>query len=134
MRGPTSATSMPVSVALACTGMRVTKTRSVPERSTAFTIPGSNTSTITCANQPVTAPCHAALAYQAAKQIGIHRKIRRTKRGSVSGRMGRGVRCAGGQRAYPHQPYDHHVQHDQRLPEIEMRPFERPRVPLPQVE
>src|SRR5207248_10737384 len=38
------------------------------------------------------------------------------------------------QRAHPDEPYDQHVQHDERLPYVEMRPFEDLAIPLPEIE
>src|SRR5438094_161149 len=38
------------------------------------------------------------------------------------------------QRPHPDQPDDQHVQHDQRLPDIKMRPFEDVAIPLSEIE
>src|SRR5436190_20081412 len=57
---------------------------------------------------------------------GRGRRGRRRRRGAVVPRAG--------QRPYPDQPDDEHVEHDQRLPHVQVRPLEHLVVPLPEVE
>src|SRR5436190_9490195 len=40
----------------------------------------------------------------------------------------------GGQCAHPDQPHDQHVEHDERLPDIKVRPFEYVAIPLSEIE
>src|SRR5512135_708108 len=81
-----------------------------------------------------------AAKYQTANVSGSQAMVRRTNPATPFGRpavlgdrrTGRRLRTAAaiGHETHPQQPDNQHVEHDQRLPDVEMRPLERVVVPL----
>src|SRR5438876_1332978 len=72
------------------------------------------------------------------RTIIVSTRLRPDSRRNRRARRGRRWRCViyidARQGAHPDQPDDQHVQHDQRLPDIKMRPFEDVAIPLSEVE
>ena len=90
-----------------------------------------------------------AAKYQTANVTGSHASTASTKRASgerpancftrprarsPAAATGPASPRHGRQRAHPDQPDDQHVEHDQRLPHVQVRPLEHVAVPLPEVE
>src|SRR6266571_916857 len=90
------------------------------------------------AGRATVAPIHESAgeaAYHAARHSGIHSSTR-TKIARPAARVGAMSRRGGawaGRVADPQQPHDERIEHDERLPEVEMRPLEPVRIPLPEV-
>src|SRR4051812_6170223 len=101
--------------------MRVTKSRLTPDGSTSVTTPGAIMPIIAWATLPASGEWNRDSRYQPPKQKGSHRKVRKMKRPTASRGMGDRLPA---RHARPHQPDDKHVQHDERLPQVEMRPLE----------
>src|SRR6476661_11009081 len=117
----------------------VTKVITSPCCSIPWTRSGSATRLTSSASSAIGQASKAEANHQTNSVQASHAKTRRMNRanepdGIESSRDRRQIGFRPRQGAYPEQPDDQHVEHDQRLPDIQMRPFEHADVPLAQVE
>src|SRR6185312_12956350 len=117
----------------------VTKVITSPCCSTPWTRSASATRLTSSASSPIGQASKAEANHQTNSVQASHAKTRRMNRpnepdGIESGGDCRQFGFRPRQCAHPEQPDDQHIEHDQRLPDIQMRPFEHVEVPLPEVE
>src|SRR5678816_2987772 len=123
MSGSSSGASTPWAPDSSCTTTSVTIVTARPFHSSPVTTPRVEASTIHRAIHAAGRASTAAAAYQAAKHGTSHNSARsanRQTRLDGDGAIGRDRRGGARQRTQPQEPDHDHVEHDERLPRVQV--------------